>query len=78
METAKRTTTEHVPQDEAVVHTRMEVMLTHNQLKALCELMMVSDPWPLEDHQHTAIEELIDNESKRHGHDDWIDFYHTG
>jgi hypothetical protein len=46
------------------------------QFRALLDLFMVSDPWPLTDIQQDYIEELIEYEATQRGFETWVDAYH--
>jgi len=50
--------------------------MTYLQLKALCELLMVSDPFPLDANSEELLKGLADKEAKQHGFDTWIDAFH--
>lgn len=50
--------------------------LTDTQFRAMMDLMMVSDPWPLGEPEHAQIENLLIVESERRGYDSWIVAYH--
>lgn len=47
------------------------------ELMALCEILMVSDPWPLEQGSRRLLVDFADRESARHGFVDWIAYYHS-
>lgn len=51
------------------------------EFRALLDLFMCSDPWPVVDHGdgdgHDTIENLLNTEAKSRGYTDWIDAYHT-
>ena len=46
------------------------------QFRVLLDLLMVSDPWPLDDDARTVFVEQLHNESKKRGYDDVINAYH--
>ena len=50
--------------------------MTAIELEALCELLMVSDPFPLPKHVERVLDDFANAESVRHGYDNWIDAYH--
>jgi len=47
------------------------------QLKALCNLLMGSDPTPLSAENDRAVRDFADAESRRHGFADWITAFHS-
>ena len=54
--------------------------MTSKQYRALLDLLMCSDPWPVgtergDDGQETVIG-LVTEEAMRRGHRDWIEAYH--
>lgn len=49
---------------------------TDTQFRALLELAMVSDPWPLPGEHESAVKMYLLKESKRRGYDGWIEAYH--
>lgn len=56
-------------------HTRREISMNDAELKVFLELLMCSDPWPLE-HGHELMRDFADNESRKRGYADWIEAYH--
>jgi len=51
--------------------------MNKEQLKYFLELLMCSDPWPLEDNvSNDILQSFADEESKRHGFADWIEAFH--
>ena len=42
----------------------------------LCELLMVSDPWPLSCVAERYLKEEADREARKRGFCDWIEAYH--
>lgn len=42
----------------------------------LMNLMMVSDPWPLSEHEQTLLNEALDLEASKRGYESWIDAIH--
>lgn len=49
--------------------------MNDDQLRAFLDLLMVSDPWPLQYGQE-AMNDLADEESRKRGFCDWIEAYH--
>lgn len=63
---------------KTLLHQRYVPVLTGTQFRALMDLIMVSDPWPLEDDefsQNTLID-LANKEAHARSFDSWIDAYH--
>lgn len=51
--------------------------MTKEQLNALCELLMCSDPWPVETPGNREIvTAFADAQASALGYADWIDAYH--
>ena len=50
--------------------------MTDMQFKSFLDLMMVSDPWPLDERQHSTMLDLADEESGKRGYLNWIVAYH--
>lgn len=50
--------------------------ITKQELRALCELVMVSDPWPLPGEHESVVKALLLEESHRHGYGGWVEAYH--
>ena len=46
------------------------------ELKSFVELLMISDPWPLQPNDHVNLETFADREAGRHGFKDWVEAYH--
>lgn len=48
-------------------------------LGALCNLLMVTDPWPdvLSEEDEKLLKKWADEEAQRHGFNDWVDAYHN-
>jgi hypothetical protein len=46
------------------------------ELRVFLHLLMVSDPWPLEEEGRLILTDFADNEARNHGFTDWIDAYH--
>ncbi len=51
-------------------------VMTEPELQVFVELLMVSDPWPLE-HGHDLLTDFADNAASAHGYDSWVDAYHS-
>jgi hypothetical protein len=51
--------------------------MTREQLRVLCELMMVSDPWLLSSDDQAIFEEMLNEEARKQGFTDWLDAYHS-
>lgn len=49
--------------------------MNDDQFRVFLDLLMVSDPWPLE-YGHEALNELADEQSRERGYCDWIEAYH--
>ena len=45
------------------------------QFRTFLDLLMVSDPWPLE-YGKESMDDLADDESRKRGFSDWIEAYH--
>lgn len=51
--------------------------LADDEFRALLDLFMVSDPWPLRSSTHeTTVEMLLTTESESRGFGSWIEAYH--
>lgn len=50
--------------------------MTEDDLFALCELLMVSDPSPIAEKLRQRLFNLADREAKRLGYEDWVNAYH--
>ena len=50
--------------------------MNDNQYRVFLDLMMVSDPWPLEKADGEILTRLADNEANRRGYENWIVAYH--
>jgi len=46
------------------------------EFRAFLDLIMVSDPWPLEGESQSLIEGLATREAESRGYPDWITAYH--
>lgn len=47
-----------------------------HELKALCKLQMVSDPYPLDESTQKTVEDFLDRKSNELGFDGWIEALH--
>lgn len=52
--------------------------MTNQEFRALLDLFMCSDPWPVDDkgENQTYVENLANRESESRGYQDWIEAYH--
>ena len=50
--------------------------MNKEELKSLCDLMMVSDPWLLPDADNNIIVTMLDREARKHGFENWVVAYH--
>lgn len=50
--------------------------MTDNQLKSLCNLLMVNDPFPLSSFEEENIVDIVNSESYKKGYNNWIEAYH--
>ena len=50
--------------------------MTNTEFRALLNLMMVSDPWPLSKEENDILEHMLDTEARVRGYDGWIVAYH--
>ena len=50
--------------------------MNEGQFKALLDLLMVSDPWPLDEQAHRALLAYANAESGKRGYDGWIHAFH--
>lgn len=53
----------------------MRIAISNNELRALLDWFMCSDPWPGGDQQ--VIETLLNSLSGEYGYKDWITAYHN-
>lgn len=53
-----------------------ELRFTAQEFGTLCDWLMVSDPFPLEQHRRDRIERMLDDEARARGYDDWVQAYH--
>ena len=47
------------------------------ELKNFLELIMCSDPWPCDWENEAAVKDFANEESRRHGYEDWVEAYHA-
>ena len=51
--------------------------MTNRQYRAFLDLLMVADPWPVEDEEnHQIMIDMANDEAEKRGYTDWIDAYH--
>lgn len=50
--------------------------MNDEEFKVFVQLLMVSDPWPLE-YGHPMMTDFADNEARKRGFPDWIAAYHA-
>jgi len=50
--------------------------MTLEELSVLVELIIVSDPWPLDKHSEEVLKDFANKQSQLHGFHDWIDAAH--
>ena len=46
------------------------------EFRYFMDLMMCSDPWPIEEHGHGVLLDLVEKEANKRGFDGWIEAYH--
>lgn len=51
--------------------------MTDQQFEALLDLMMCSDPWPLQDEARESLIGLANSEAKKRHYDDWVDAFNS-
>ncbi len=51
--------------------------MTPIELNALCELLMVSDPWPRCETHEAIVKGWANAEAVRHGYANWVAAYHA-
>ena len=44
--------------------------------RALLDLYMVLDSWPLDERQQALMEAFLECEASKHGYDSWVEAYH--
>lgn len=47
------------------------------RFRALLNLYMVNDPWPLTSEDDQAVHELLNEESEERGYEGWTEAYHN-
>lgn len=56
------------------------MVMTDTQYRAFLDLLMCSDPWPIEgeggEHMEKILVSFANEEAKRHGFDNWIIAFH--
>ena len=50
--------------------------MSKDELRVLCELKMVLDPWPLDEADNNIFTVMLDRECRKQGFDDWIEAWH--
>lgn len=50
--------------------------LGDTEFRALLDLVMCSDPWPLQDHAEATLKQLLDQAAWSRGYAGWINAYH--
>lgn len=58
------------------IEQKEKTIMISEELRVLCNLLMVSDPWPLSKADEMILKNFADEEAKRHGYQDWIEAYH--
>ena len=53
----------------------MTVEMDDREFRIFLDLLMVSDPWPLE-YGNETMTDLADTMARERGYDDWIEAYH--
>lgn len=51
--------------------------MTAIELEALCDMLLVSDPFPLPEYVHQILLDFANAESQRRGFSDWSDALHN-
>lgn len=54
-----------------------EMRFSAQEFGALMNLMMVSDPYPNASVEETRLKDMLNEEARVRGYDDWIDAYHA-
>ncbi|OGD09392.1 MAG: hypothetical protein A2Y86_05255 [Candidatus Aminicenantes bacterium RBG_13_62_12] len=49
--------------------------MKRHELRVLVDLLMVSDPWPLDEAGEVILKDFADKEARRQGLDNWIEAY---
>ena len=50
--------------------------LYDDEFRALLDLFMVSDPWPLDERAEGVVQDLLTSESASRGYGSWVVAYH--
>lgn len=50
--------------------------MTKEELKALCNLLMLADPFPLSNQEKNLLENVANKHAIEHGFNDWIEALH--
>ena len=50
--------------------------MTDLEFRIAMDWMMVSDPWPLSEREHTVMWDMLNGEAEKRGYDNWIVAYH--
>jgi len=53
-----------------------EMRFTAQEFGTLCEWLMASDPFPLEQSRRQRMVDMLNDEAQTRGYDDWIQAYH--
>lgn len=69
---------DRVPEMPCTPAPRVTGQLGDTEFRALLDLMMCSDPWPIPDGegQRQVLEQLLNQESRRRGYTHWTEAYH--
>lgn len=63
--------------EEAKAEIKSErLKISRDEFRHLLDLFMASDPWPLDDREHGAIQDMLNRFSKEHGFRSWTAAYH--
>lgn len=65
-----------IPIDWSNMKKEKSLMMSPTEYRALLDLFMVSDPWPLEDANQRTLLVLLNREARERGFVDWISAYH--
>ena len=55
----------------------MSGYITKEEFRALLDLFMFNDPWPLEDSANSIIERFLDRTAQAYNFPTWVDAYHA-
>ncbi len=50
--------------------------MNHQFFRDLLDLFMVSDPWPDTPESHLRIEDVLDDEARERGYENWVVAFH--